>query len=79
MLVKVSNNLYITPEEVSKVLVVNSSNDTTTQTIIFMKDGEKFHVFVPEGITKYENLDRVANIINEGLQSKNISELSDVF
>jgi hypothetical protein len=73
MLVKVSNNLCITPEEVSKVLVVS----TNTDTIIFMKDGEKFYVPVPEGITKYENLDRVANIINEGLQSKNISELSD--
>ncbi len=69
MLVKVRDDLYLIPEEVSKVLLVNDAlSASDSRTIIFMKDGAKHYVSVPEGITKYENLDRVVNIINEGLQ-----------
>ena len=60
MLVKLTDQDYVNPEDVTNVYV----REYNEHTFVRMRDGTEYSVLPPYGMMKYENLDRIIQLIN---------------
>ncbi len=60
MLVKLTDQDYVNPEDVSNVYV----REFNEHTFVRMRDGTEYSVYPPYGMTKYQNFDRIIKIMN---------------
>lgn len=60
MLVKLTDNDYVNPNDIVNVYV-REHND---HTFVRMRDGTEFSIHPPYGMLKYQNLDRVIALVN---------------
>lgn len=64
MLVKLTDQDYVNPEDVSNVYV----REHNEHTFVRMRDGTEYSVYPPYKMSKHENLDRIVKLIN-GVES----------
>jgi hypothetical protein len=60
MLVKLTDQDFINPEDVTNVYV----REYNEYTFVRMRDGTEYSIHPPYGMMKYENLDRIIKLIN---------------
>ena len=60
MLVKLTDQDYVNPEDVTNVYV----REYNEHTFVRMRDGTEYSVYPPHGMLKHQNLERIIKLIN---------------
>jgi hypothetical protein len=61
MLIKLTDNDYVNPDEVACVYV----REYTDTAFVRLKNGIEYTIVPPYGMSKYQNLDRIYKLIND--------------